>query len=327
MQEFKRKTDESYDDYRVRLFENKDTYKINCQQIADLLNFESGNNFNESTYRKFYAAFNEGRKYEQKKNFNGVCNRILSLSDFHVPFQLPIETFSEYVEKVDVLQINGDVLDCQSLSKFSKVYRISQMEEIIGGRQYLIDLIEFINPKEVVITFGNHDLRLQNYLSKNLDTDLLELMPQTALELIFVDGFNHYDKRSKSKIWYEPLNKVFSKVKVDYTSNWFCQIGETIFCHPLAFNSGILKTSERAMQWFRNEGYIFTSLVMAHTHRIGEYIIGNTTTYEQGCCCDVKSNSYIDGRLVNSQKEGFLYICQDKDGKIIKDKTKQIVLN
>ena len=311
----------------IRLFENKNTYDINCQDIADLLNEVNGSSRGESSYRKFFKAFDKGRKYEQMKRFEGVFKRILAISDLHVPYQLPIETFSDYVGKVDILQINGDITDCQGISSFPRTYRGSPMEEIIECRQYLIDLFEYLKPKEVIITFGNHDARFQSYFAKNLDTDILELMPHTSLDLIFNDGFNHYNKKNKTKVWYEPLNKVFDNIDVQYAGNWFCQIGDTIFCHPLSFNSGMLKTSERAMQWFRNEGYIFSSLIMAHTHRIGEYIVGNTTIYEQGCCCDVKSNNYSDGKLINSQKEGFLYICQDKNGKIIKDKTKQIVIN
>ncbi len=59
--------------------------------------------------------------------------------------------------RVDVLQINGDVVDMQAISKFPKAYRLSPMEELISGRQYLIDLIEMLTPKRIVITYGNHD--------------------------------------------------------------------------------------------------------------------------------------------------------------------------
>lgn len=290
---------------------------MNCTQIAELLNFENGQNFGESTYRKRYTAFKAGRLYEQQKDSKGVATRILSISDTHVPFQLPISTYENYVGRVDILQLNGDIGDCQAISKFPKSYRVSPMEELIETRQYLIDLIEYINPTKVVVNYGNHDLRFQNYFSKNLDTDLLELMPKTSLELILVDGFHHYNKRMKTKVWYEPLQKEFYDLEIDYTDNWFCQIGDTIFCHPLAFNSGLLKTAERAMYFFRNEGKQFTNLIMAHTHRIGNYMIGNSTIFEQGCCCDVSKANYSDGRLVNSQKEGFLYLCQDKNGNVI----------
>ncbi|MDR2277359.1 MAG: metallophosphoesterase [Vagococcus sp.] len=323
----KRKQGEDYTDYFVRLFENIKTYGLNSDLIAELLNHENGQNFGESTYRKKFADFNRGRIYERTKGESGINKRILSISDLHVPFQLPVETFSDYVGGVDVLQLNGDVSDCQAISKFPKAYRISPMEELIETRQYIISLIEFIKPKKVSVNYGNHDLRFQSYFSKSIDTDILELMPKTSLELIFVDGFKHYNKRERTKIEYKPLVEVIDDVEIDYTDNWFSQIGETIFCHPLAFSSGILKTAEKAVYFFRNEGYNFTSLVMAHTHRVGEYTIGNTTLYEQGCCCDTKANNYSDGRLGNSQKEGYIYICQDKNGKIIKDKTKLVCLN
>jgi len=323
----KRQKNEDYTDYFVRLFENKNLYGINTVDISKLLNYETGNDFGESTYRKHYKSFNMGRIYERTKDESGIYKRILSISDFHIPFQLPVETFKDYVGCVDILQLNGDLSDCQAISKFPKTYRVSPMEELIETRQYILALIELIKPKKVSINYGNHDLRFQSYFAKNLDTDLLELMPKTSLELIFVDGFKHYNKLERTKIEYKPLIEVIDDVEIEYTDNWFSQIGQTIFCHPLAFSSGILKTSEKAMLYFRNEGYNFTSLIMAHTHRVGEYVIGNTTIYEQGCVCDVKAINYSDGALVNSQKEGFIYICQDKNGNIIKDKTKLVCLN
>lgn len=255
-----------------------------------------------------------------------VHNRILSISDTHVPFQLPITIFKDYVGQVDTLQLNGDILDCQSLSKFPKTYRVSMIEEMITGRQYIIDLINYIRPKKVIITYGNHEVRYQAYIAKTMGEDMAQLMPQTALDLICTDGFYFYDKRNKTKTWYEPLCKVFEEVEVIYTENWYCQIGDTIFCHPSAFSSGIMKTAEKAMYWFRNEGFNFKTLVMAHTHRIGKYIIGNSTIYEQGTCSDTKKQTYADGKLYNSQQEGFIYLCQDKDGNTIESKTKLISL-
>lgn len=302
------------------MFENKNEYHLNCNEIADLINLDTGNNFNESTYRKKFADFNRGRLYERKMMSNGIVSNILTISDLHVPYHLPVETYHDYVGKIDILQINGDVGDCQAISKFPKIYRVSPMEELILTRQHLIEIIDYLHPKKVVINYGNHDLRFQNYFAKNLDSDLLELMPKTSLELICVDGFHHYDKRNRTKVWYKALQKVYDDIEIEYIDNWFCQIGETIFCHPLAFKGGNLKTAEDAMIYFRNEGYQFTSLVMAHTHRVGGLKIGNTVLYEQGCCCDVKKANYNDGKLIKSQKEGFLFLGQDKTGKVIKDK-------
>lgn len=320
--DFLRKENETNFEWKLRLCKakiNKDI-DLDWQEIVDILKID----IHPDHLRKTAYGLIE---YDNYLKSNGVATRILSISDTHVPFQLPIEMFKDYVGQVDILQLNGDIVDMQQISKFPKSYRVSVMEEMIEGRQYIIDLIEYIKPKKVVANYGNHEIRFQSYLSKNLDSDLLELMPQTALDLIFEDGFNHYDKRSKTKTWYEPLKNVFTDIEVEYTSNWFCQIGETVFCHPSAFSTGIMKTAEKAMYYFRNEGYAFDSLVMGHTHRVGEYTIGNTTIFEQGACCDTKKMHYSDGRLTNSQKEGFVYICHDDNGKLIKDKTKLVVLN
>jgi predicted phosphodiesterase len=59
---------------------------------------------------------------------NGVALTILSISDLHIPFQLNYELLKDYRNKIDILQLNGDIVDCQAFSKFSKQYRISPME-------------------------------------------------------------------------------------------------------------------------------------------------------------------------------------------------------
>ena len=297
-------------------------------EIAAQLNAEFGGiDVSSSCYRKCYQYYTLMNNALKAKGETTVATRILSVSDTHVPFELPIELLSKYQNRVDILQLNGDICDCQAISKFGKTYRVSPMEEIIKARKYMIDMIEYLQPKKVVVTYGNHDLRFQNFMAKNLDNEIVELMPQTSLELIFVDGFNHYNKREGTKSWYAPIREVFPQIEIEYTDNWWTQIGDTIFAHPSAFSSGVLKTAERAMYFFRNEGLQFLELVMAHTHRVGEYYIGNTRIIEQGAFSDVSKNNYNNGRLYNSQKEGFVYLCQDIMGKTIREKTELVALN
>lgn len=315
MQQYNKLTTESYDDYFVRLFENKDAYKLTCTDIANLLNQVNGQNKGECAYRKQFKNFQRGRMYERRKN-SAAYRRILSISDLHIPFQKPVSVFSKYAGKIDILQINGDVMDNAAISKFSKAFRSSVMDDIIEARNYLIELITLLSPSKVVILYGNHDLRFENYLAKNLNSDLIELMPKTPIELIVNGGFTRYDKLTRSKTWYEPLRNIFPDIEIEYNDSWHCQIGETIFCHPLAYSSGIMKTSEKAMLYFRNEGYKFTSLVMGHIHRIGYSYIGNTQIFEQGACCNTSLMQYNDGKLVNSQKEGYLYLEQSAAGEL-----------
>lgn len=321
MAEYHRRPGEDITDYWVRLFEQKNRYGLTCEEIAALLNAENGTNYGESKWRKTYNYFQLGREYERRKNESGVATRILCLSDFHVPFQLPMDTFQQYFGAIDVLVLNGDIGDCQAISKFPKAYRISPMEELIETRHYLLDLITAIAPSKVIVTYGNHDIRFQNYLAKNLDSDLLELMPQTSLELLFVDGFNHYDKRHCMKVYYPPfadiLPSVVEGIEVEYTDKWWTQIGDAIICHPIAFSSGMMQTAKKAKDYFQDLGLSPKMIILGHTHRVGMYKSGEILLYEQGCCCDVKKLHYGDGKLTTPQQAGYIYFGQDAKGETV----------
>lgn len=319
----------TYDDVKT-LVNNKLILRTDTtpyEELSECL-FGEGNCFSESEIRKRLQGMKRLIEIIENDKINSnIATRILSVSDLHYPFVKDISIFKNYINKVDVLQLNGDLLDCASVSKFPKFYRISPVEEIIGARKYIIDLINYIKPKKVVANYGNHELRLGAFLAKQLDNELQELIPMTALDYIFTDGFTHYDRKTGTKTKYEPLTKIFDDVAIEYSGRWFSVVGDIIFCHPKTFSTSPLKTAEKALYWFRNEGYTFKHLVMSHTHRIGQYKIGNSTISEQGACCETGKMEYNDGLLVNSQKQGFIYLCQDKDGNVIESETKLVSLN
>lgn len=277
---YNRLENECFFEWKLRLCKAKLNKEIDLdwQEISDILEL----NVSADHLRKTAYGMLEYDEYIH--GFNGVGTTILSISDLHYPFAKPLETFSDYIGKTDILQLNGDVLDCMQLSRFNKIYRISPIEEIIEGRQYIIDLIEMIKPKKVLVNHGNHELRMGKFLSKHLDNELQELLPETAFDYIFLDGFTHYDRKTKSKIKYAPLCDVFDDIEITYTRTWYSQYNDILFCHPKAYSSSPLRTAEKAVYWFRNEGFNFNNLIMSHTHRIGSYKIGNTMIYEQGCC-------------------------------------------
>lgn len=324
---YKRYHDETNLDYLVRLFENKEEYHLTCSKIADLINADTGKNYGESAYRKFYSAFNAGRTYERsflKKEDNSI--KTICISDLHYPFALPLDIFRDYAYNVTYLVLNGDLLDMQSISKFPKKYRISPMEEIIGCRQYLIDLIEMISPKYVIVNKGNHEDRFGTYLSKTVDCELKELLPDTPLELMFVDGFHHYDKKSHSKIFYSPIKDIFSDIEIIYTNRWWCQINSTIYAHPSAYSAGMLKTADKALSFFLRHAHDkFDSIILAHTHKIGMYK-DMITIYEQGTCSDISKLQYADGKLQTPQQMGFALVYHHSDGTLNFDKTRIVAV-
>lgn len=54
---------EDFNTYALRLYENKVEYGLNSQDIADILNKETGNNYGESKYRKHFTCFRKGIEY------------------------------------------------------------------------------------------------------------------------------------------------------------------------------------------------------------------------------------------------------------------------
>ncbi len=257
-------------------------------EIRDMLGLE----ITPDQLRKQAVGYEEYDNYIN--GFNSVATSILSISDLHVPFQLDYTLLEKY-KNVDILQLNGDIVDCQALSKFSKQYRISPMGEMIQGRQYLIDLIKYINPKKVICNYGNHDIRFANYFAKNLDTDILQLHPNTSLELIFEDGFKNYDKINKTKTHYSPLTDVFedSGIDIKFVDDWKVKIGKTWFVHPLAYRSGILATADKAKDYLQDtDKDSFDCVCMAHTHSVGDSEKGYIRLIEQGAFCDVNKMRY-----------------------------------
>ena len=320
----------TYQDVKT-LVKNKLIDKTEARSYEELSEylFGEGNCFNESEVRKrMYGMKRLIEIIENDKNNAAIATRILAISDLHIPFNLPIDIYKPFIGKVDVLVMNGDIEDCQSCSKFSKKYRVDVDKEMVTTRTFIIDLINMLMPKKVIIIKGNHEHRMGKYLSDRLNEDLMSIMPDTPMDLIINEGFKVRDRINKTETWYSPIKDIFAEQRIDvsYNGEWYRKVGKTIFGHPLSYSSGMLKTTEKAIEYFLRIDKDFDSIVLGHTHKLGSYIQGDIKMYEQGCCCDLSKLDYSDGYLTLPAQNGFIYVCQDKDGHIIFDETKLIQL-
>lgn len=84
---------ESFQDYHIRLFENKDKYEIDNYKIAEFLNKEYGSNYDESKWRKDYAQFVKWKDYLVNKNLD---KDVLGKYE-----EVRIESFKEKVRQRD----------------------------------------------------------------------------------------------------------------------------------------------------------------------------------------------------------------------------------
>lgn len=311
---------------------------MNKEEINRIITNRDFNGSHSDTYEKLFGekvSETEARKRLYgirdylKKEDEFVKNRILCISDLHVPFQLPVDTYRDFVGIVDTLVINGDVVDCTSISKFPKMYRSDLVEDMKEAKNYIIEIVKLIRPKKVVINDGNHDIRLGAYLSRNVDFDVAQLLPNSVLQLICNDGFYKINKKTIEKEYITPLCDDMIKIGVmfEYTNDWKCVIGDSIFTHPKSYSSGTLKTAEKAKQFFQdNYDRPFKTIVMAHTHDVALSFNGNIILIEQGTCSKVELNNYADGLLQRRQQKGFVYLCQDKNGNTLQDKIKLVRL-
>ena len=261
---------------------------------------------------------------EDEERVNKDETRILCISDMHIPFNRDIKEFFKYKGKVDTLVLNGDIIDNYSMSNFTKMYRLSLVEELIQARELLIELIEEIKPKKVTVVTGNHEIRLGKKIADKIGSDLLDLMPRDALAFLFDTGFNYYDRIKKCKTVYTPIDEEVD-CEVNYVGNFWTKEGKTIFVHPQAFKGTTLGTVGKAYDYFTAIGEDFQSIIMAHTHKLGMYVMNDKYLYEQGTCANLNHMDYQDLKLPkSSQVNGYMYIIQDKDGNLIYDKTKLI---
>lgn len=262
-------------------------------------------------------------------NDSNVAERILCISDAHVPFNLPANIFQDYACRVDTLIFNGDILDCYSCSSFPKLFKLGIDEELVAGRQYLLDVINLIRPKKVIIVTGNHEHRLRRHLVDRLTPDFCSIFTDNPLEFIVEYGFRVKDKINKTETHYSSLRDALAdtEIEIEFDGGWYIKEGNVLFVHPLAYSAGMLKTTEKAINSFLRLDRTFTGLVMAHTHKIGSFVQGGIKMYEQGCVCDLSRLDYADGKLQLPNQNGFMYICLDNDGNIIDSKTKLVTID
>ena len=177
---------------------------------------------------------------------------------------------------------------------------------------------------------GNHEYRLGRFMCDRLNDDILSIMPDTPLELIVNRGFHVKDRRNKTETWYSPIKDLFAEENIEVVYNdgaWWCVENKTIFAHPLSYSSGMLKTTEKAVNFFLRENRDFTSIVLGHTHKLGSYVQGGIKMYEQGCTCDLSKLDYNDGKLVIPGQNGFIYKKKKKNRKKMDNKTKHTPKN
>jgi len=211
------------------------------------------------------------------------------ISDLHVPFHDPAALavmlkMQQHFRPKNVI-MNGDMLDCVQLSRFSK-----EPQEPASFKAQVEELCDIIKKVQrysnVIYIEGNHEARVGKYINDNA--------PE-LLGLVSIEGL--INNNLETPIEYVRTTPGESMLEWD----------NLLIGH---FNKAAKNTGYTVKLLV--EKYM-TSVVQAHTHRLGEYAIrgyyGTLRGWECGCLCDINP-SYV---AVPNWQQGFLVYTGDKD--------------
>lgn len=222
---------------------------------------------------------NKEVKKEEKEMKQLNKKKVMILNDIHIPYQLDElvqKIRSVYTGEVDEIIFGGDIIDCESLSRFGKKRRVSLSYEIDKTIELLNEIKQEFKPNVMHYVGGNHDKDRYERVVENLkEKDLYCFLPESLIEEVCsrVDGLQAVD-------------------------HWFGKFYDNlIVCHPKSFSNIPAKISEQCAEYFTNGGVLNRGdvVVTGHTHKFSRIIAtrrNNVTVIENGCLC--KPMEYAD---------------------------------
>ena len=250
---------------------------------------------------KFDQAVNENspRKEIDFTPYQIKHNNVLVLSDLQYPyydrnaFKTALQYAYDHLE-VDCVFINGDWFDFYKASHFMKDPRRMDLFEELEGGCNLIKLMQELFGCPVVLKFGNHEERFDNYITEKAGQ--LKTIPEFSLEACI-------NKRV-------PDNLTIVKDKR------IVKIGKLPFVHGHEFGRGMFSPVNPARGLFNRALH---SCVQGDCHRPSEHTEKNLSgellvTYSMGCLCQLQA----DFAPYNRWMHGFAHVkVLDKNGSYI----------
>jgi len=212
--------------------------------------------------------------------------RLVLLNDLHIPYHdkdtlNSVKRAVKYL-KPDILLLGGDIADFYNVSSFNKdpSREHDMYSETSEVKEVLKDMTKW-NAKSVKYIVGNHEERLQKYISKN------------APDLHWVEGLK--------------LEKILGlqELNIDFIKDRYWIHNGVMYSHL-----------NKALKWggssAKNIGLDYNMpVVHTHTHRIGHTRHGNRDFYDNGCLCKFEAD-YISGPVMWNQAFMIVDYINDK---------------
>lgn len=290
---FKKKNNESKEYYIYRMYNiEKIANNLTNKQLRDIICEELNINVRESYLRGIAKNISIGINLERNKiKFD---KSIMFINDIHAPFERKdlLQIISKHANEITTLVIGGDLMDCESISSFSKINRMTLLQELIYTYKLLNKIRKILNKgQNIVLINGNHEERLKTLVCKMQEKDLQKFINPNILEML-VDGFTVYEDNKKKH--YKGIEGI------KYIPHWYANIDDKIIIsHPKDFSQVDGKMCEKVSEHFLNKHEKFEVCVFAHTHKYSQMKVSRRQgifVVENGCLCS--PHDYADcGKL------------------------------
>lgn len=260
--DFKRKPDENFKQYKVRLYRNQEIYNLTNKDIGDLLNVESGNDWDESAYRKHAKPYIEGWDDAIKE---GISDEIaLNELDKKMDelYKQQVKTRDKHRELRSSLRDEARIENLQSV--FTECANIVSKEKPLSLNTYpnykgeRIGIVQFSDWHfdEIVSNFlntYNHDV-FNDRINK-LTTDVIrycKLMNVNTLKVLnqgdLINGNLHVSSRvmSEEDVVYQTMYvaEAIANMLVEFAK----EINQVEFCSVLDNHSRINKNKKEHIE-------------------------------------------------------------------------------
>lgn len=263
---------------------------------------------------KVFASKIKKKKHRAPAILRGG-RKILSLSDWHIPFHRAdlVEEAVHTHSDADILVINGDFLDLYAASTFAKYKSIPILKEYNVGMRYLKTLRKKFDT--VYLIRGNHEERLNRYFKSNVSLEVSSIICPEILQRMANGEIYDSDGSIKELLDFD---------NVHYADNQFyLTLGKTLFAHASTYSSGPGQTVERQNRYFHTL-IDYDCLVIGHTHQAGQFWYNGRLLMEQGCLCEDLEYQKTTRLSYSQQNNAYAVIHQDKAGNTDKKRSRVI---
>ena len=188
--------------------------------------------------------------------------KLVNCSDTHLPYvsKKALDDLLRNRYDADYVLINGDVLDCANPSRH-EIYKVDQLATTYGMAVEMLTELSKVY-KKVYVCAGNHDLRYERMLRRNVVTsELLDVLGGADI-----------------------LERICDEAGVEYSRNGF-KINNVAFFHPDTYLRTPLSTARRALEYLLQFDTDLTAVSIGHTHVLGHCEYQGRLLFESGKMC------------------------------------------